>query len=78
MRGTRRMKEQASAPSYRRPRFAPDSIAQAVWLYRRFTLSYRDVEELLTERGVTVTYETIRQWCHKFGQGYANSLRRRP
>jgi len=48
-----------------------------VWLYFRFALSYRDVEELLAERGVVVTYETVRQWCHKFGQVYANDLRRR-
>jgi len=48
-----------------------------VWLYFRFALSYRDVEELLAERGVIVTYETVRQWCRKFGQVYANALRRR-
>ncbi len=52
-------------------------IAHAVWLYFRFALSYRDVEELLAERGVIVTYETVRQWCQKFGQLYANELRRR-
>ncbi len=71
------MKEHASAPSYKGHRFPPEIIAHAVWLYCRFALSYRDVEELLAERGVVLTYETIRQWCHKFGQGYANSLRRR-
>ncbi len=71
------MNEQASAPSYKRHRFAPEIIAHAVWLYFRFALSYRDVEELLAERGVLVTYETIRQWCRKFGQSYANTLRRR-
>jgi len=49
-----------------------------VWLYFRFALSYRDVEELLAERGVTLTYETVRQWCRTFGQGYANALRRQP
>ncbi len=48
-----------------------------MWLYFRFALSYRDVEELLAERGVIVTYETVRQWCRKFGQVYANALRRR-
>jgi len=48
-----------------------------VWLYFRFALSYRDVEELLAERGVIVTYETVRQWCRKFGLAYANALRRR-
>jgi len=49
----------------------------AVWLYFRFCLSFRDVEELLLERGVVVTYEAIRKWCRKFGQTYANQLRRR-
>jgi putative transposase len=52
-------------------------ISHAVWLYFRFCLSFRDVEELLLERGVTVTYEAIRKWCRKFGQTYANQLRRR-
>src|SRR5215216_5848261 len=71
------MKEQAAAPSYKRHRFPPAIIGHAVWLYFRFALSYRDVEELLAERGVVVSYETIRQWCQKFGQAYANALRRR-
>jgi len=71
------MKEHATAPSYRRHRFPPAIIGHAVWLYFRFALSYRDVEELLAERGVLVTYEPIRQWCRKFGQIYANELRRR-
>ena len=71
------MKETSAPPSYKRHRFPPEIIAHAVWLYFRFTLSYRDVEELLAERGVVVTYETIRQWCRKFGQPYANELRRR-
>ncbi len=70
------MKEQDAA-RYKRHRFPPAIIGHAVWLYFRFALSYRDVEELLAERGVIVTYETIRQWCRKFGQGYANELRRR-
>ena len=48
-----------------------------MWSYFRFALRYRDVEELLAERGVIVTYETIRLWCRKFGQAYANALRRR-
>ncbi len=52
-------------------------IAHAVWLYHRFSLSFRDVEELLFARGIDVTYETIRQWCRRFGQTYANQLRRR-
>jgi hypothetical protein len=52
-------------------------IGPAAWRYCRFALSYRDVEELLAERGVMVTHESIRQWCQKFGQQYANTLRRR-
>ncbi len=71
------MKEQARTLSYKRHRFPPEIIAHAVWLYFRFALSYRDVEELLAERGVLLTYETVRQWCRKFGQTYANELRRR-
>lgn len=58
-------------------RFPAEIIGHAVWLYFRFSLSYRDVEELLAARGVMVTYETVRQWCLKFGQTYANDLRRR-
>lgn len=52
-------------------------LAHTVWLYHRFCLSLRDVEELLAERGIEVTYETIRQWCLRFGQSFAKSLRRR-
>jgi len=66
-----------SVPSYKHHRFPPEIIGHAVWLYFRFALSYRDVEELLAERGVILTYETVRQWCRKFGQTYANELRRR-
>jgi len=62
---------------YKGFRFPQEIIAHAVWLYFRFSLSYRDVEELLAERGVGVTYETVRQWCLRFGQEYANQLRRR-
>jgi len=59
--------------------FPPEISAHAVWRYFRFALSYRDVEELLAERGVILTYETVRQWCRKFGQADANGLRpRRP
>ena len=50
-------------PDYLGYRFPPEVIARTVWLYHRFTLSFRDVEDLLAERGVTVSYETIRQWC---------------
>jgi len=56
-------------------RYPPEIISHAVWLYFRFALSYRDVEELLAERGVIVTYETIRHWCEKFGRRYAKRLR---
>jgi putative transposase len=62
---------------YRRHRFPPEIISHAVWLYHRFTLSFRDVEDLLAERGVTVSYEAIRSWCRKFGPEYARILRRR-
>jgi len=65
------------SPSYKGFRFPHEIISHAVWLYFRFSLSYRDVEELLAERGIIVTYETIRQWARKFGQAYANQLRRR-
>jgi hypothetical protein len=64
-------------PSYRGYRYPAEIISHAVWLYFRFGLSLRDVEELLAERGVTVTYETIRAWCMKFGPSYAAGLRRR-
>jgi len=64
-------------PCYKRHRFPPAIIGHAVWLYFRFAMSFRDVAELLAERGVIVTYETVRQWCRKCGQVYANGLRRR-
>lgn len=63
--------------SYRRHRFPPDVIRQAVWLYFRFTTSFRDVEELMAWRGVAVSYETIRVWTLKFGPLMAANLRRR-
>jgi putative transposase len=63
--------------TYKRHRFPLEIIGHAVWLYFRFSLSFRDVEELLAERGVVVTYETIRQWCRKFGQTYADGVRRK-
>ena len=65
------------APSYRGYRFPPEIISHAVWLCRRFGLSFHDVEDLLVERGITVTYEKIRQWCQTFGPDYARRLRRR-
>jgi putative transposase len=61
--------------SYARHRFPPDVIRHAVWLYLRFTLSYRDVEELLAERGLDVSYETVRRWILKFGPQFARNLR---
>ncbi|MBL3670776.1 IS6 family transposase [Streptomyces sp. M2CJ-2] len=65
------------APSYRGFRFPPEIIAHCVWLYHRFALSLRDVEELMPERGIEVSYETIHQWARRFGFAYANALRRR-
>ncbi len=62
---------------YRGYRFPPEIISHSVWLYHRFSLSFRDVEDLLAERGIVVTYETIRQWCRKFGPEYARRLKRR-
>ena len=62
---------------YFRHRFPAEIISHCVWLYFRFALSFRDVEEMLAVRGVVLTYETVREWCLKFGQTYANDLRRR-
>ena len=62
--------------SYAKYRFPPDIIQYAVWLYFRFPLSYRDVEDLLSERGIDVSYETVRRWALKFGRAYAYRLRR--
>ena len=67
----------SQSASYHGYRFPPDIISHAVWLYHRFCLSFSDVEDLLAQRGVTVTYETIRQWCQRFGPVYARRLRRR-
>jgi putative transposase len=60
-----------------RHRFPAEIISYCVWLYYRFALSYRDVEELMSERGIVVTYESIREWCQKFGRAYAKRLRHR-
>lgn len=62
---------------YKRHRFPPDIIQYAVWLYFRFNLSHRDIEDLLAERGVVVSDEAVRLWCNKFGPKYARRLRRR-
>lgn len=63
--------------SYVRHRFPPSVIQHAVWLYFRFPLSYRDVEDLLAERGIDVSFETVRRWTPKFGMTYAHILRRK-
>ena len=60
---------------YHRHRFPVEIISHSVWLYFRFPLSFRDVEEMLAMRGVSLSYETVREWCLKFGQTYANGLR---
>jgi putative transposase len=65
------------APSYKGFRFPVEIISHCVWLYHRFPLSFREVEEMMLERGIVVSHETIRQWCAKFGQTYASTLRRR-
>ncbi|HEV2883889.1 MAG TPA: IS6 family transposase, partial [Pyrinomonadaceae bacterium] len=62
---------------YHRHRFPDEIISHCVWLYFRFPLSFRDVEEMLAMRGVKLSYETIREWTLKFGQTYTNGLRRR-
>src|SRR5262245_674050 len=67
----------ATPDLYKHHRFPGEIISHAVWLYFRFPLSHRDVEELLFVRGIIVSYEAIRKWCRKFGQQYANQLRRR-
>ena len=67
----------ADTARYKPHRFPGEIISHGVWLSYRFSLSYRDVQELLFERGITVSHEAVRQWCRKFGQDYANRLRRR-
>ena len=64
------------ALSFKRHRFPPEVIRHAVWLYFRFTLSFRDVEEMLAQRGIEVSYETIRCWTIKFGTQIAKNLKR--
>ena len=65
------------APSYKGFRFPAEIISHCVWLYYRFPLSFRDVEEMMLQRGIVVSHETVRQWSVKFGQAYASGLRRR-
>ena len=62
---------------YSRHRFHPDIIRRAIWMYFRFNLSFRDVEELMIERGIDVSYETIRRWVDKFGSTYARRIKSR-
>jgi putative transposase len=61
---------------YTRHQFPAEIISHYVWLYFRFCLSYRDIGELMAERGISLAYEAVRYWCRKFGQAYANALRR--
>jgi len=68
---------QSLVTSYKRQRFPPAIIQYAVWLYRRFNLSHRDIEDLLAQRGIVVNHESIRLWRNKFGPRYALRLRRR-
>ena len=69
--------DNAGMNSYKRHRFPPDIISYVVWLYFRFNLSHRDIEDLLAQRGIIVSYESIRLWCIKFGRNYARRLKRR-
>jgi putative transposase len=71
------MKTATPTNPYKNHCFPAEIISHAVWLYFRFCLSYRDVEELLFARGIIVTYEAIRKWCRKFGQSFAHQLRHR-
>lgn len=71
------MKTTSTVLNYKGYRFPPEMISHAVRLYFRCSLSFRDVEELMAQRGIVVTSETVRQWCLKFGQTSANELRRR-
>ena len=67
----------SKSPSYHGYRFPPEIISHAFWLYHRFCVSFRDVEDLLAQRGITVSYEAVRLWCIKFGPEYARRLKRR-
>ncbi len=62
---------------YKRHRFPPEIIQYAVWLYHRFNLSHRDIEDLLAERGITVSNDALRLWCNKFGMKYVRRLKKR-
>ena len=65
------------SPSYAGHRFPAEIISHAVWLYFRFPLSLRMVEEMLAARGILVSHESVRQWARKFGQDFANRMQRR-
>jgi putative transposase len=67
----------ADTERYKNHRYPGEIIGHGVWLYYRFPLSYRDVQELLFARGIAVSHDALRQWCGKFGQEYAHQLRRR-
>ena len=71
------MSSPSAKSSYAGYRFPPEVISQAVWLYFRFPLSLRMVEEMLAARGILVSHETVRQWARNFGQDFANRIRRR-
>jgi putative transposase len=68
---------ESTPPSYKGHRYPVEVISHCVWLYHRFPLSFREAEELMPERGIVVSYETVRRWCARFGQACANALRRR-
>src|SRR6202167_2482259 len=72
-----RLRDDAATRPAPLPSLPAEIISHAVWLYHVFSLSLRDVELLLAERGIVVCYETVRRWCKKFGQSFANRLRRR-
>jgi putative transposase len=67
-----------TAPTYKNHRFPIEIVARAIWLYFRFNVSLREVEEMMLERGVVVSYETIRRWCRKHGADYTRRLHRKP
>jgi putative transposase len=71
------MTPSAAPDLYKHHRFLGEIISHAVWLYFRFSLSHREVEELLFVHGIIVAYEAIRTWCRQFGHAYAKALRRR-
>ena len=66
-----------SRSRYHGHRFPPQIISYAVWVYHRFCMTFRDLEDLLAERGIIVSYEAVRRWCQKFGADYARRLRKR-